>query len=127
MTVLPMIAAAGLAAFTVFALFYAARGGSSHWTGAAIAGAALLAYSLFPIAFEGPLGFVAKHLQDWWGVQIWLDLLCAIGIAWLLFVPRARVAGMSPLPWLGLILLSGSIGFFAAIARLLWLERTAAR
>lgn len=124
MSLLPLIAAAGLIAFALFALLQLHGRGGAHWWWAALIGTAFLAYSLIPVLREGPLGFVAKHLQDWWGVQIWLDLLCAFGIGWLFFVPRARAAGMSPLPWLVLILASGSIGFLAAVARLLWLERT---
>lgn len=123
MSLFSIIALGGVAAFVAFALANATgRRTGGGWAGAALLCLAFLGYSLIPVLREGPLGFVDKHLQDWWGIQIWLDLLIAFGIGWLFFVPRARAAGMNPLPWLIAILLGGSIGFLAAIARLLWLE-----
>lgn len=126
MSSLPLIALAGLLVFLGFALIHVAgRRIGPGWAIAALTAVVFFGYSLIPVTVAGPLGFVDKHLQDWWGVQIWLDLLIAFAIGWLFFVPRARAAGMNPLPWLVPILLGGSIGFLPAVARLLWLERRA--
>ena len=58
-------------------------------------------------------------------MQIWFDLLCAIGIGWALLAPRARAAGIVPWPWLALTLALGSIGLLAMQARVLYRESAA--
>lgn len=73
------------------------------------------------------LGFWTEHTRNLWGNQIWFDLLLATGIGWFLVMPEAKSLGIRPLPWLLLIACTGSIGFLAMIARLLYLrERFAA-
>jgi hypothetical protein len=63
-----------------------------------------------------------------WGVQIWLDLLQAALVGFVLLVPRARAQGMRPVPWLLGVAATGSIGLMAMVARVLYLEaRTATR
>ncbi|MCU0888779.1 MAG: hypothetical protein MUC64_12350 [Rubritepida sp.] len=86
---------------------------------------AFLGFSLAAVLAEGPLGFWPEHTRNLWGNQIWFDLLLAAGVAWALMLPRARAAGMRPLPWLPLILGTGSIGLLAMLARLLQLEARA--
>ena len=81
-----------------------------------------LAWSLFTVARERPLGFWPNHTANAWGNQVWFDLLLAIGCAWTLLLPRARAAGMRPLPWLLLLVCTGSIGLLAMFARCLFLE-----
>jgi hypothetical protein len=53
---------------------------------------------------------------------VWFDLLIAVGIGWALVQPRLRAAGITPWPWLVVILASGCIGFTALMARLAWRE-----
>lgn len=79
--------------------------------------------TVVPIVTMGPLGFWAEHMSDAWGVQIWADLLIALISALFLLVPRARAAGISPLPWFVLIAASGSIGLLLMMARILFNER----
>ena len=86
--------------------------------------AAFFAYSLWPIFTLGPWGFWPEHVSDPWSVQIWFDLLCSIGVGWALLAPRARTAGMTPWPWLALIVATGSIGLLAMLARVLYREST---
>ena len=81
-----------------------------------------LGWSLYTMSVEGPFGFWPNHTRDAWGNQIWFDLLLAIGTAWALLLPRARAVGMRPVPWLVLIVSSGSIGLLAMLARCLYLE-----
>lgn len=122
----PSLALAGLALFLVCAI-PAGSGRIVRWQVPALIAAGFFAYSLWPILTMGPLGFWPEHVSDQWSVQIWFDLLCAIGTAWALLAPRARAVGMSPWPWLVLIAASGSIGLLAMLARVLYRESTAAR
>ena len=48
-------------------------------------------------------------------------------IAWYLVLPQARKLGMSLPFWLLLIISTGSIGFLAMLARLLFLQNRAAK
>ena len=47
--------------------------------------------------------------------------------AWALIVPRARALGMRPLPWLALIVGTGSVGLLAMAARMLYLQNSTDR
>ena len=90
---------------------------------ATVLAAAFGAYSAWTIAREGPLGFWPNHTQNLWGVQVWVDLLSAVTIALLFIAPRARAAGMNVPLWTVLVAATASIGLFAMVARLFWLER----
>ena len=67
---------------------------------------------------EGLLGFWPEHVRNLWGTQIWVDLLLALGVSWVLLLPRLRAAGMVPWRWFVLIACSGSIGLLLTLARL---------
>ena len=121
---LPLLALAGLAVVLACAVS-AGRTPISRWQVPALLCAAFFAYSLWPILTMGPLGFWNEHVRNLWGVQIWFDLLCAIGVGWALLAPRARAAGMVPWPWLALIAATGSIGLLAMAARVLYRESAA--
>lgn len=83
---------------------------------------AFLLFSLTAVITEGGLGFWSEHTRNLWGNQIWFDLLLAVSIGWFLILPQARQAGMRLIPWLVLIICTGSIGFLAMLARLLYLQ-----
>ena len=121
---LPLLALAGLAVVLACAVS-AGRTPISRWQVPALLCAAFFAYSLWPILTMGPLGFWNEHVRNLWGVQIWFDLLCAIGVGWALLAPRAQAAGMVPWPWLALIAATGSIGLLAMAARVLYRESAA--
>lgn len=91
---------------------------------AALSGA-LLVFSLVTVASEGVFALWVAHTESLWANQIWFDLLLAIGTAWALIVPRARVLGMRILPWLALIAATGSIGLLVMVARRMYLETAA--
>ncbi len=120
---LPLLALAGLAV-VILCVISAARTPIRSWWVPAMLSAAFFAYSLWPILTLGPLGFWPEHVSDPWSVQIWFDLLCSIGVGWALLAPRARTAGMTPWPWLALIVATGSIGLLAMLARVLYREST---
>ncbi len=79
-------------------------------------------FSLFAVFQEGPTGFWPEHIRNFWGNQIWFDLLLSVLVGWTLIVPQAKAQGMRPLLWLVLIIATGSIGFLAMLSRLLYLK-----
>lgn len=95
------------------------------WLVFALLGAGFAGWSVHAVVTEGPLGFWPEHIRNAWGNQIWFDLLLAAAIAWTVLVPRMRAAGMRPLPWLVLVVCTGSIGLCATVARCLFLESRA--
>ena len=117
----PTLALAAVALSLVCAIV-AGRGSIRSWWVPAGFSAAFFAYSLWPVLTLGPLGFWPEHVSDPWSLQIFFDLLCAIGVGWALLVPRARAVGMVPWPWLALIAATGSIGVLAMLARVLQRE-----
>jgi hypothetical protein len=98
---------------------------TSGWKLAAVYCALFAGWSAHAVASGGLTGFWAEHIRNAWSNQIWLDLLAAASLAFLLLLPRARAIGMKPAPWLALVLATGSIGLLAMAARLLWLEAAA--
>lgn len=119
---LPILAAL---LFLVSAVAIALRDGASApqlWLLPAALSATLLGFSLIAVASEGPVALWEAHSRDLWANQIWFDLLLAIGTAWALIVPRARALGMRPLPWLALIVGTGSIGLLAMAAGMFYLD-----
>jgi hypothetical protein len=125
-SLLPAIAG-GL--FILFGLYVATqddRDMPKIWLFPAALSLLFLLFSLQTIMTEGLFGFWIEHTtRNLWGNQIWFDLLLAIGIGWFFVVPQAKALGMRPLPWLVLIVCTGSIGFLAMIARLLYLQENA--
>lgn len=99
-------------------------------TGSAVLAAALSAgfagLTAVTIWSEGVWLVVENHTLNLWGVQVWYDLLFSVGIALFFVLPRARAAGMNVLPWIVFVALTASIGLLAMVARLFWLERSAA-
>jgi hypothetical protein len=95
------------------------------WLLPAVLSLLFLLFSIQAIMTEGLFGFWAEHTRNLWGGQIWLDLLMAVGIGWFLVVPQAKAIGMRPIPWFALIVCTGSIGFSAMMARLLYLRENA--
>ena len=107
-------AAAGAAAFLYLALV---RDPATVAMICAALCAGLLAYTIWTVAEEGVWRFVADHSTSLWGVQVWYDLIIALGVALLLLVPRARAAGVDPVPFILLTTFTGSIGMLALAAR----------
>lgn len=121
-TFAPIIAGLALAGYLFASCIRAAPRG---WVGPALLGLVFLGFSLVAVVREGPTGFWPVHTANLWGNQVWFDLLLAAGVAWTLILPRARAAGMALPVWACLVLVSGSIGILAMLARLFWLERRA--
>ena len=126
MTSLEILAAAGLLA-TVLALGHIAttRQTTGNFWLAALLSTLFAAYSAFTILREGVMLVWINHTSNLWGVQVWWDLLFALGIAAFFIVPRARAQNMAIIPWLLFVAATASIGLLAMVARLFWLESRA--
>jgi hypothetical protein len=124
----PWIAGAAFVAYCVSVALSDGGRRPNAWLLPAALSVAFLAYSLWAIAVEGPLGFWTEHTRNLWGNQIWFDLLLAVAIGWTFVAPQARALGMRLVPWLLLVVGTGCVGFTAMTARLLYLqERRAAQ
>ena len=88
--------------------------------------ALFLFHTLYCVVTEGLFGFWDNTIMDFWGNQIWIDLMFAFGMTFALLITRARAVGMQPIYWLLLLCCSGSIGLLAMYARVLYLEEKAA-
>ncbi|MDG4647941.1 hypothetical protein P6F26_05755 [Roseibacterium sp. SDUM158017] len=99
-----------------------AEGRRGLWRVPALAAVFLVLVTAVTLVVEGPAQFWANHVTTWAGNQVWFDLLFATAMAFVLILPRARKAGMRPLPWaIGTVLLA-SVMLLPMLARLLWLE-----
>jgi hypothetical protein len=87
----------------------------------------LVAWTLWCILDEGLLAVFPAISASAWANQIWFDLLLAVSIALSFLVPEARRLGMKPLPWVFLVLTTGSIGLLAMTARILYLRAQACK
>jgi hypothetical protein len=118
--ILPWISSAILLVIIFFKIFQKPK--TESWIWPLLASLVFLVYSAFTISVEGPLGFWAHHTMDFWGNQIWFDLIIGIATAFLLLLERLKAQKMNPVLWLLLILAGGSIGLLAMVSRLLYLE-----
>lgn len=121
-TVLPWVAASAFVVVTLVMALGARGSASTSWAMPAALAALFALWTCHAARSEGVTGFWTEHVRSAWGNQIWFDLLLAIATAWILLLPRARAVGMRPLPWLVLIVGTGSIGLLAMVARCLYLE-----
>lgn len=92
------------------------------WLVPALASLSLLLFTLEVMVKEGPLGFLAEHTRNFWGYQITIDLISANVIGLFLAASAGRRYKVHALPWVLLTVCSGSIGLFAFVARILYLQ-----
>lgn len=118
----PWVAGGLFVVYLAVSAFAAPRRWKGAWLFPALLCVAFLVFSVVAVAAEGPTGFWPVHTQTLWGNQVWFDLLLAGGVGWSVLLPQARVVRMQPLPWLLLVVLTGSVGLLAMIARLNYLQ-----
>ncbi|MEO1335701.1 MAG: hypothetical protein AAFV29_08650 [Myxococcota bacterium] len=94
----------------------------SSWLIAAFASLLFLAYTLWVISVEGFIGLIAAHEANAWALQIFIDLVIALLTGLIMLTPRARRVGINVAPYAVLTVLTGSIGFLALVAHILFLE-----
>lgn len=123
MTVIGILGAGAvvLVALTVISLTWQGEKRLAWWV-PLLASLLFLAYTVVTVMQEGPMAVLTAISASWWSNQIWMDLLLAVAIGWVLILPRARALGMQPWPWLVLVFCSGSIGFLLMLSRLLYLQ-----
>lgn len=91
-----------------------------------LAGAVALgfgAFTVITIASEGVEQVILNHTVNYWGTQVWYDLIISASVALFFIAPRARAVGMNLWPWALFVALTASIGLLAMIGRLFWLEQ----
>lgn len=119
------LAGALAAVVAVLAIAKTYRGGGNAVLAASLA-AGFAGLTAVTIWHEGLAPVIANHTANLWGIQVWYDLVLAVGVALFFILPRARAAGMNTAGWIVLVVLTASIGLLAMVARLFWLERVAA-
>ncbi|CAE6954617.1 unnamed protein product [Symbiodinium sp. CCMP2456] len=92
------------------------------WKIPAVMSAGFGAFSAFTIYKEGVLGVIPNHTSNYWGNQVWYDLLYSTGLFWLALVRRAKKLGMPLVPWFLYVVSTASIGGLHMYARILYLE-----
>ena len=107
-------------AFLVFSIVRTDTTYKGGWMLPAALSLSFLAFSPYAVWTEGPTAFWVEHTRNFWGNQIWFDLLMGVSIGWLLIVPQAKAQGMRLPVWMVLVVSTGNIGFMAMLARMLW-------
>lgn len=92
------------------------------WIFWAVYAAVYFVFSIYAVAEDGMIMFWTNHTTNWVGNQVWIDLIFAVAIGWILVLPEARARGMNVTLWMVFILATATIGFGAMIARLLYLR-----
>ena len=92
------------------------------WIFWAVYAAVYFVFSIYAVAEDGMIMFWTNHTTNWVGNQVWIDLIFAVAIGWILVLPEARARGMNVTIWMVFILATATIGFGAMIARLLYLR-----
>lgn len=94
------------------------------WIVPALASLVFGAFTLPIIYQHGLFGFITDLSRTMWGIQVGIDLMCALILGLFFAVPQARQHGVNPWPWSALTIFAGSIGFFAFAARILYARQT---
>lgn len=125
MPTLSIIPTLGIILVPLFALYLAFDKNAvkrNIWIFPAILSIAFAVLTVVAFVYTGPLGFWHLHVADWWGNQVWIDLLLAVAIALFFVIPQARTLGMNVLPWVIFTIITGCIGLLAMTARVLYLR-----
>lgn len=120
--IMPFVAAVIFLTFGLSLIFQNEKPLKHGWIIPAIFSIFFLIFSVYTVFTEGLLGFWGNHTMNFWGNQVWFDLLFACGIGWLLIIPEAKKRKMCVLLWFVLITSTGCIGFLAMVARLMYLR-----
>ncbi len=83
------------------------------------------AFTAIQIWQDGIVMFWTNHSANLTGIQVWWDLVFCVMIALFFIAPRARKMDMNVPLWALFVGCTASIGLFAMIARLFWLESQA--
>ena len=120
--IIPIIAFLSAVALILAITFTDLTKSAAFWVFWAIYALGYAVFSVWTIAEDGLMMFYVNHSQNLVGNQVWIDLLFAVTIGWLLVLPEARARGMNTTFWMVFIVATATIGFAAMIARLLYLR-----
>lgn len=95
---------------------------NTPWQLPALVSLFFLIWSIYTMVVEPMNGFWTEHTRNFWGNQIWFDLIFGLAIGWTLILPRARAVGMNTVLWFILVAATANIGLSAMLARILYLE-----
>ncbi|MFN8477931.1 MAG: hypothetical protein U0074_08980 [Kouleothrix sp.] len=121
-TLFPSVAALIAVVASLYLGAKSERVNKNVWVVPAFFAFVFLLLSLQAMLTEGPTGFWTEHVRNLWGNQIWYDLLLATVAALAFSLPQAKALGMRVVPWIIFTLVTGSIGLYSFIARLLYLR-----
>lgn len=96
--------------------------GNLSWRLPAVASAWFWGFTIYTIAQEGVVAVWQNHNQNYWGNQVFFDLLYSVALFWFAMLPRAKALGMPVLPWFSYVCSTASIGGLHMYARILYLE-----
>lgn len=96
--------------------------GEISWQLPALGTAWFWGFSAYTIAQEGVVAVWDNHNQNFWGNQVWFDLLYSVTLFWFTLLPRAKAVGMPVVPWFLYVCATASIGGMHMYARILYLE-----
>lgn len=82
-----------------------------------------MAWTAFAMTKEGFVAFWPVLMGSYWGVQIWIDRVMSVTIAFFLLQNRARAVGLKSEVWVIVVILTGSIGLLLMLAQTVYLER----
>ena len=107
-TILFLIGAALIAPIMISIVVRNQQIGSPTLAGAVAVGFG--AFTVITIASEGVEQVILNHTDNYWGTQVWYDLIIAASVALFFIAPRARAVGMSVPLWGLLAACTASIG-----------------
>ena len=93
------------------------------WELPALCSALFFILSAYTVAVEGVSGVWVEHTSNFWGNQIWTDLLLGVALSWTMLLPKAREHSMHILGWLTFTLLTANIGLLAMLSRILYIDK----
>ena len=120
--IIPIIAFLSVVAIALAITYSNLAKSAGFWKFWAVYAVGYGAFSICAIAEDGLMMFYTNHSQNLVGNQVWIDLVFAVAIGWLLILPEARTRGMNVTLWLVFVIATATIGFGAMVARLLYLR-----
>ena len=93
------------------------------WELPAVCSVLFFIFSVYTVAEEGVSGVWVEHTSNFWGNQIWTDLLLGVALSWTMLLPKAREHSLHIFGWLILTLVTANIGLLAMLSRILYIEK----
>ena len=121
-----LIALAGFVVAAVIMLLVTQTKERVSWPGwlvPAVVVVPFAAWTGFAIGEQRIADFLPLLTASPWGLQLWLDRLVSVTVAFFLLQNRARAAGLKSEVWVIAVIFTGSIGLLLMLALTLYRER----